>query len=276
MYSIDDVCVVIVFYNGSFDIIDKVINMKKIISKILIVDNHSDKKYEDIFKCLIKVEGVNVIRNKENMGIAYALNQGLEYASKINKKLLLTMDQDSSITGECIKKLVSSIDVDNGIVSVGPFYGEKEVMNTKNQQVTFLITSGNLVDVESIRKIGGYFTKLFIDCVDVDLSFNLVSHGFRLVKVGGTFMEHKIGEYEKSLLLGVKYLSHNPIRYYYKFRNNIIIYKKYAKVEFNLCLKLFCSLIIEFLKLLFIERNKIQKLHYTKLGIIDGLKEKVY
>ncbi len=272
MYSTDDVCAIIVSFNGGFQIIEHVRRLSEIIKKVLVVDNGSNIKNLNYLHSIEQFDGVEVIYNNENKGIAYALNQGIVFAKKNGFKLLLTLDQDSEISEECINKLVKAIDVKNKVVSVGPVYGKVNAKQKEIRDVSFLITSGNLIYVDVVNMIGGYATELFIDCVDIDLSFNLVSHGYRLQKIENACMQHKIGEYENSFIFHIPHLAHNPKRYYYKYRNNIIIYKKYSKKLFFLCLKLFISLCLEFQKIIFIENKKKEKIIYALHGIRDGIR----
>ena len=273
MFDFSDLCICVVFYNGDLDIEEKV-KMLSIVSKhVLIIDNHSLETYQEVFLRMKKNNyNVSVISNKLNMGVAYALNQGLKFANEKGCKLLLTLDQDSTINEETIKKLIQSIDPKNRIVSVGPYYGEKITDKKYSTNVNYLITSGNIVYVPVILKIGGYNSKLFIDCVDIDFSFNILCHGFKQKKIGGTFLKHKIGEYENSRILKIKYKSHSPNRYYYMYRNNIYIYKQYFRKCPQQCIKLFLSLLKNFFDVVFIQREKLAKIKYSFLGIRDGVR----
>ena len=274
IYTKKDVCAVQVFYNGNERSIESAKNLTTCVDKVLIIDNGSEMDSKKLLFEIHDYPNLEIIVNENNMGIAYALNQALKY-SEINKyKLLLTMDQDSELQSWDIDKLIDAISVDEGIISVGPFYGQTECYNSADLFSTYLITSGNLIHVESVKKIGGYTDELFIDCVDIDLSFNILANGFKMMKVKDTSMKHKIGEMENSKIFKINYLSHSPIRFYYKFRNNIYIYKKYFKVMPRLCLKLFVSLILEFFKLIFLENKKLEKLNYVKKGIKDAYDEK--
>ena len=261
-----NVCVVIVLYNCDETINNKVRYLQNLVGRVLLVDNGS--------KSELNLEGlcndrVSVIRNSKNEGIAYALNQGLEYAYNQGFELLLTLDQDSYIEKDTIELLAASIDLQSRVISVGPFYDNN--IREKSQNVKCLITSGNMLHVNTIKSLGGFVNELFIDCVDIDLSFNIISHGYVLQKIAGTMLEHKIGEYEYSNILKVRYLSHKPIRFFYKYRNNFYIYRKYKKRLPKECLKLFLSLVLETLKVIFVERNKFQKCKYACKGMWQGV-----
>ncbi len=277
MYTYDDITILIVFFNGDSEIVSRVKKMSAIFTDIVIVDNGSEYKKE-IIDILYKIENVKIIHNEKNMGIAYALNQGLIYADTNKKKLLLTLDQDSEISKDTIKMLMNKINIDKGVVSVGPSYGSKKKIGNrrKEKRVNFLITSGNLVDVKTALYIGGYDNNFFVDCVDIDFSFNLLLKGYKLLQINEAYMIHKIGEFEKGRFLHIRHLAHKPNRYYYKYRNNILIYKKYYHQLPFLCMKLLFSLCIETIRLILIEKDKKVKLIYAWRGIRAGLTSHQY
>ena len=273
MYNFEDITAVIVYFNGDQKVVSKALDLSYL-GHVLVVNNGSNVESSKLLEELRNNSKVEVIDNIENKGIAYALNQGLDYAISKGSKLLLTLDQDSSISKNCIYKLKNKIDVANKIVSVGPIYKQNSIIEN-DKEVSFLITSGNIIDVNTLKTIGGFWNDLFIDCVDIDLSFNLKSKGYKQLMVANAFMTHKIGEYEKSPIFHIKYLGHSNIRYYYKFRNNWLIYKKYWNKLFKDCLKLFVCLVIEFFRVIFIEKNKKEKIKYIFLGLKDVKKIKV-
>lgn len=272
MYTKNDLCIVIIFFNGEESIIEHVKILKRQFPHLLIINNGSGPTATDILVRLSEIKDITIINNKTNMGIGYALNQALEYALHKDIKLLLTLDQDSEITEETILKMLNKVDISSKVVSVGPYYGEKFNNIIEDKNVKYLITSGNIIDVHTAFNIGGFNSALFIDCVDIDFSFNLLSNNYRMMKVGGTFMHHKIGEVDRSRFLRLRYLTHSPDRYYYNCRNNVYIYRKYFRKLPVACIKLFLSLWLQIFKIIFIEKRKAAKLLHAKKGIIDGFK----
>lgn len=272
MYTLEDLCVVIVFYNGEKSLVDRVKTLSCYVKDILVVDNNSDSETLGIIQQIALIPYVTVLRNEQNMGIAYALNQGLKHAVESKKALLLTLDQDSQIGIETIIRLVGCINIPRKVISVGPFYSEKNNKNKETVDVTYLITSGNVIHVNKCVELGGYNDKLFIDCVDIDLSFKIFTHGYRMQKISKAFLNHRIGEYEKSSLLRISYLAHSPKRYFYIYRNNIYIYKTFfSKLPWE-CVKLFLSLLLGTLKLILVEKSKVYKIRYACNGICAGIK----
>ena len=270
-----NLCVGIIFFNGNNSVIDKVKEFSEYIDDVVVIDNNSTN-CDSIIKELKKITNTTVICNKRNYGIAYALNQALDFSSQRGKRYLLTMDQDSDISREDVEELIKGIASHNKVLSVGPFYNSKGIIEEKETRlVDYLITSGNLVDVDAIKSIGGYDNGLFIDCVDIDFSWNIRANGYKLLKVGNTGMRHKIGEYEFSKLFNIRYQSHSAFRYYYMYRNNIIMYRRYKRLFPKQCLKLFLSLMLSMIKLLVLESSKKDKLSNAFKGVKDGFKYEI-
>lgn len=266
---IDDLLIAIVFYEGDDNVINIVVNLLEICKSILLINNGSHGHSKEIIEKIRSDKNVKVIDNEHNKGIGVALNQALKYAVLLNKSYMMTLDQDSNISKECVLKLIKRIN-HSDFASVGPFYLKEK---SKDKVVKYLITSGNIVRTDIAKKVGGYDERLFIDCVDIDFSFNLLANGYKMLQVGGAYMEHRIGERQCDSPIGVKYYGHGEKRYYYNYRNNFFLYRKYFKKLPLSCLKLFVSLCIRFLKILFIEGNKRNKIHAAICGIRDGIKE---
>lgn len=272
MEEFEDLCVVIVYYNGDMEVCKSVKLLSHFCKCIVVIDNGSNRN-KDVIERIGHIESVKIIQNSNNEGIAYALNQGLDFAIKNEKEIMLTLDQDSKIEEEAIKKLISHLNKDRSVVSVGATYGTQT--GASNRLVTNLITSGNMMFTDVAREIGGYNSSLFIDCVDIDFSFNLLEHGYKLLRCGDAKMEHEIGEIKTSRILNIPYNDHSPERYYYKYRNNIYIYRRYFRKFPLLCIKLFICLIKDTFQLLIFENNKKRKMQMVLKGIRDYKKVRI-
>ena len=88
----------IVLYHPGFEVINNIQSYLREIEKLFVVDN-SEPNYNSVEQELIKL-GANFryIVNSKNLGIAKALNQGVEAAVSEGFEWLLTMDQDSYFT----------------------------------------------------------------------------------------------------------------------------------------------------------------------------------
>ena len=257
---------VIVFFHGTDNVIKLINNISESTNKIIVINNGSDKASDKVLEVVRMMPNVRVIDNETNMGIAYALNQGLYYAQEECCHFLLTMDQDSIISNTDVIRLKESLETDN-VASVGTYYST--ITNSINREVDYLITSGNMVKVDVALAIGGYNECLFIDSVDIEFSFRLRRQGYKLLLVKDTHLCHKIGELEYSPLLKIGYLSHNKNRFYYKFRNAQYTIDCYFKTFPIQCAKMQLCLWKDFAKIILIEKNKKEKLKSAIKGLRD-------
>lgn len=229
MYKLDDICCVVVVYNAD----DKVIfNMNKTlqyVGKIVVVDNGSSNGIIDkITEAFSNEQKVTLIENKENAGIAFALNQGLNYADKNGYKLFLSMDHDSYFEGNGIEILLNAMNQHN-IESVGPCWNKKQIFTQEIIEMKKLISSGNMTVTEIAVRAGGFDNDMFIDEVDSDFSYRVRLCGGKCAIVSDVKLVHKLGEVINAQFLFVKkdIIIHSPFRHYYMARNMVYIKNKY-------------------------------------------------
>jgi rhamnosyltransferase len=89
----------------------------------------------------------------------------------------------------------------------------------------FLISSGSLINVDAIARVGEMDESLFIDNVDLEWSFRARHRGYRLFGVCDARMAHQIGEHVDIPILG-KQTVHSPTRLYYIMRNRVLLYRR--------------------------------------------------
>lgn len=230
-----NLCAIIVSYNGNERLTELIKVLNQETEEIRIVDNGSDP--ETILKLGTlekEFSKVSVRYLNKNMGIAYALNQGLEYAEEQGYKWIITFDQDSIPISGAVEKLQSYAEKyyteSKHNVSFGPQLAiteDQHVIEKKAargcRNVSYLITSGNLTLVAAAEKAGGWTDELFIDAVDYDFSLKLRSAGYRLWRCYDCVVMHQVGETNEK---GVKN-THSSLRKYYMVRNHKYILKKY-------------------------------------------------
>lgn len=273
MYTANDVCAGIVFFNGGEIVVKNIEAIRNQVRMLVIIDNGSDDDKISLLDQFKSDSKINVIHNNKNRGIGYALNQILEYAVQNHMPLMLTMDQDTVLSENAVKEMVRIINEDADVAAVGASYLEGQENQT--QRVKYLITSGNLVDVQKAVRAGGYNSELFIDSVDIDFSLKLRDEGYKLISAGHATMQHAIGEKEEGRILFFKipYMGHSASRYYYIYRNHIYIFKTYGKKYFGFCLKMFLVLLFDTAKLIMLENDRKSKIGCAVKGIKDGIRK---
>lgn len=297
-----DVAAVLVTYNPKWDGLRATLQaIQNQVPHIFIVDNASTSFS---FECLEKLEvSVNVklhlLQQKENIGIGAAHNIGIRRAIEFGAKFVLLLDQDSQASQDMVVKLRSAYsslnEAGSMIAALGPQYCDVENHmlsgfgkvglfhfvicrcnnNTPTIDADFLISSGSLLPVDALEIVGLMDESLFIDQVDTEWCFRAKSKGLHLYGVCGALMIHALGERRQRLwFLRTRTMSfHKPSRYYYMFRNSILLFSRnYMPLRWKIADSAKCLKILGFLCLFAEIRLEVVKMIW--LGVIDGLKGK--
>lgn len=240
------------------------------VAQVLIVDNHSRKTLQTFISQWSNVE---LIEANENRGIAWAQNTGINWASSNGARYVILFDQDSLPDAGMITCLLKeySLLIQQGcqIAAVGPNYQNttninvdpfivlegcklvrKPLQGRSSVKALFLISSGCLIPLSAIKDIGLMQEDLFIDYVDVEWCLRAKSKGFDCYGSAKAKMTHSIGS-QATNFIGRNFSLHDSNRYYYLFRNAVLLYKKaYISRQFkiadgfNLLMKFFIYPII--------------------------------
>ena len=105
---VNDNCImaVVVLYNPNDSVINNIATYQQHIKKTIIVDN-SERVNITIINELGKMPNIEIIINNKNIGIAAALNIGIEKAITNGANWILTMDQDSFFEDDMMGKYIS-------------------------------------------------------------------------------------------------------------------------------------------------------------------------
>ena len=168
-----------------------------------------------------------------NAGISTALNAAWKEASAGNYDFLLTMDQDSvwHHFDAYLSKALSN----------GPsmcFYSPLTLLagempspgsNSLFAPVEIAITSGMLIPVSVINRVGGWDERFKIDAVDDEFCLHARSLGIRCWECGAGWLEHRLGDRRLVSLLWMHFYTYNysPQRLYGIYRNHIIAFRRY-------------------------------------------------
>ncbi len=276
--SLDDMCAVVVTFNGEKIIAESLLALIDNVNHILVVDNASTDKTLDIINDL-NLNGVKVIKNDKNLGLSFALNRGAQFARDHGFKWILTMDQDSILNEGAVKELVDVYALlDSGYkdklacLCINPSIDRNIVERyTKKKCV---ITSGNLVNIECLIEVGGYENKLFIDSVDFDFCLKVASKKYKIIQCNYATMEHQIGENRFINILGwrIRLNIHSRVRKFFISRNHIYILKSYFLKETFFCIKKTIFYLGFLLQVLFFEPNRLSNFRVIFKGLYCGIK----
>ncbi|WP_419885076.1 glycosyltransferase family 2 protein [Paenibacillus sp. B-A-8] len=247
------------------------------IEKIIIVDN-TDANNWILYEDIIKNEKVILIENKENLGIARALNQGIECLASMNFDWVLTMDQDSNIGPELLEKYKEFVNKNNTdkIGMLGTNYIDINLNEIKipgewnEKEVNEVISSGSFLNMKIFSELKGFKEHYFIDQVDNEYCFRLIKNNYKIFMINGIDLEHSMGDITRITIGPVKFHLYNqkPIRTFYRTRNMIYMMKEYK--ELTLIYSKIMSLLIDFIKIAF-EKESLHKYLYFIKGVKTGI-----
>lgn len=181
------------------------------------------------------------IRLEQNLGIATALNVGVERARSLGATHVLTLDQDSDLDPDHVLDLLGALrrEEHSGApvaAAVPAYVGGVHILMTEDGQPFDPIQSGQLIPVEIFESIGGFDESLFIDAVDSEFTARARRAGFRFVSEEGVSMRHELGEAVPFTIFGRHFvlagkprhvLYHQPWRTYYMVRNSLFLKREY-------------------------------------------------
>lgn len=191
---------------------------------------------------------VRRIQLDSNIGLAAAQNRGVAAARRSGTGLVLLLDQDSrpvrGMTRHLIEALEDASRQGLRVAAVGPCIvdpngtchgfvrfaaGRYEFVSACTGELwvrcDLLIASGSLLPVAAIRDIGPMAEDLFIDKVDTEWSLRAAARGYCLIGASNAQLHHRPGQQTTELWIGRwrEVRQHLPFRYYYMFRNSLLL-----------------------------------------------------
>jgi rhamnosyltransferase len=219
---------------------------------VVVVDNTpaEDRRVESLCATLPQ-DTLRLTRLGQNLGIACALNVGIDVALAAGATHVLLSDQDSLPSPDMVKELLQAqadlLGAGQSVGAVGPTYTDRHTGITFPFQVDVpgrffyrhrrpdamhpiiealtLITSGTLISAPVLRDVGPMREDFFIDHVDIEWSHRARAAGYALFGVGAAVMFHSMGDHA----LRVWYFgwrqesAYSPVRAYYRIRNFVAL-----------------------------------------------------
>ncbi len=270
----------IVLYNPEEERIIQ--NIRKIlpqVKKVICVDNGSQNIKAIVEKIKKVCNDIEIIRNNENKGISYALNQILNYAYENSYEWFLTLDQDSIAQDDLVnnyKKYLREPELAMLTCKiVDRNFKTKEEEQYEIKDIEKCITSGTLNNTDILKKVGGYDNSMFIDSVDFDICTTLKENNYRIIKINYDGLLHEVGHatVKHFLWKKIKVYNHSPFRTYYIIRNGIYYTRKHKR-NINVGYNYFCVLKRSIYILLY-QKSRWNNLRAIVKGIHDGIKMEI-
>lgn len=187
-----------------------------------------------------------------NAGVGTALNAGIALAEARGAGHVLLMDQDSVPREGMVARLLHWDAVLRACgaapAAIGPRFADAASGQLSRHvrfarwhvgrvdcaadgaplAVDYLITSGSLIALDTLRRVGPMDEGLFIDHVDTEWVQRAHARGLQAYGACDALMEHELGEFRVRVWpwRGREVPVNKPFRYYYIVRNSIVLYRR--------------------------------------------------
>lgn len=296
-YRIKKVCAILVTYEPDRNLLSlNLASIARQVQEVLVVDNGSSQLASWV-EDLNQWTNVHLIKLEVNQGIAAAINAGINYSRKLDASYVLLLDQDSEASENMVSGLLNLHEqltqVGHFVSAVGPRFCDRSdssistpiaytFWGTKSSRhylktypaiaVDFLISSGSLISMCAIESVGLMRDSLFIDYVDTEWILRAQNHGYHAFMHTDVMLVHSRGEHCTRVWLGRwwEIPINKPFRYYYIFRNALLIMReqnipsKWKVMELQRLMRLTVVL-------MFYAKQRRKILHYIGKGVFDGL-----
>ena len=244
------VCAVLVTHRPELAVLaEQLVALAPQVGHVVLVDNASpDPRFHGF--CAEHPE-VRLLALPENLGLAHALNAGIECARALAGVLfVLLMDQDSVPSPRMVHALgaaLTGLAMQGRVGAVGPCFRDvREAADAAFVRIRFpfnrklrcngscatircdfLISSGSLIPLAVLDEVGEMDDALFIDNVDLDWCFRACAAGYALHGVCAARLDHRLGDARRripGLPRGV--VVHTPRRLFYMMRNRVLLYRR--------------------------------------------------
>lgn len=252
---------------------------------ILIFDNSENNNIE--FKT---DEKIILFKSEKNVGTAGAHYFACQIAEKENCDFILFLDQDTTLYKSFLNDMLVGFNqlqkIYPYLCAIGPSWYDSRVYKNElyNLKKTWtngikekilnslganntIISSGMLIFIPVLKKIGYPKKEYFIDLVDIEWCLRALSKNFQIKKINHIHIQHNLAEIKimKSKIL--KY--QKPIRYYYSIRNSFLLFSE-KQFPFWFRFYILIKNIKEMQKIPFVPKPK-ESLLAALNGIKDGI-----
>jgi rhamnosyltransferase len=199
-----------------------------------------------------KPDSLRLIQAGRNLGVAWAINRGVQELIDSGHRYAVLFDQDSLPPDNLVETLRHQLEQlqssgqrvaaigpairERGSRKPAPFIRFRLPLNRRlypssgSVSCDFLITSGKLIDLEQWDSIGPMREDWFIDNIDLEWSFRARRLGHELHGSCETELAHSIGQRQRLFkpLPWPCYRHHGPERLYTMMRNRVFLYRAKA------------------------------------------------
>ena len=202
---------------------------------------------------------VSVVWNRKNLGLSAAFNQGVAAAESSAPRFVLLLDQDTCLHSGAVRTLVDDFgalastgatgavgctNLEGVHVSEFPLGALDRVRRmyrprSRTERIPLprdvvhrkptMVNSGTLIASTTLRSVGPFDERLFIDGVDYDYSFRMRRVHLEIFSSEQARADHRIGALFETHWLGrtVKFRTYSTGRSYYIVRDTMRLLRKW-------------------------------------------------
>lgn len=288
---------IIILFNPDLEHLDIFLeNLLLQVDSIILVDNSpKDSKNRGLPDKFLSLNKIIYIDLLDNRGIAFAHNKGIQKAKDLNHEYVIIFDQDSNIEDDFIASLIA---LDNKLLkeghkvaAVGPAYIDIKtnqiapairfnglkvirdipISNKDYTKADYIISSGSLIRISTLEKIGFMKDDLFIDYVDVEWGLRAKIMGYSCYIANKVIMHHSIGDKSIRVPIFDKHINiHSNFRKYFIIRNAIYLIL-YSDLPLNWRLVQIPKTIMYFIFLLIYIKPRLDNVKIFYLSFKDAI-----
>ncbi len=243
-----DVCAVVVTYHPDDGFEGRIRRVALQVGRVVVVDNGSNETATSRLRQLAADPSIMLELNSHNLGVATALNIGVQRAIERGFGWVLLLDQDSYVNEDIVEELLAARDAypdRERLAVIGSSFWDvnKEAaaqgpvrVDTLWEEASSVITSGSLIPLAAHAVVGPFRDEFFIDHVDMEYCCRARARGLRIIKTRKPLMSHAIGAYTQHRLFGKQKwtTNHPPDRRYYISRNDTVMLREYGNYPLGL------------------------------------------
>ena len=274
------VCAILVSYHPDAELPRRAARILEEAGALVIVDNGSGEETHRMLRRIAADARVSLVLNPTNLGIASALNLGVERARAAGFAWVLLLDQDSDLHAGMLTSLleVRAAYPEPARVAVTGAGFDAQTQPAPGlawEEVESVITSGSLIPLGVHAALGPFRDEFFIDYVDSEYCFRARARGYRVIRTTRPLMSHTIGAPTRHDVLGMTKwtTNHSPDRRYYSARNDTVMLREYGGYAFgSWALKSLARRLRTCKRIVLYERSKARKIAAVSAGWWDGVR----
>ncbi len=301
------VCAIVITYHPRSEFPRIVARIMPQVGALVIVDNGSDDSQLAMLREIAANPMVHLICNGENLGIAKALNLGVEKAAALGFAWVVLFDQDSCPNPDMVASLSAvrdSFPDPAHLAVIGSGYDDERESSGRRragrpragrrgaesddaerddaefggqswQDMESVITSGSLLSLAAFAAIGPFREEFFIDHVDTEYCLRARLKHYRVIQTRQPLMSHAIGAptTHRILWMEKRTTNHAPDRRYYFTRNDTVLLRERGNHPAGLwILKALMRSVRTCKRILLYEQMKAAKVDAVMRGWWDGVR----